>query len=183
MTGLTLALTGFALMLGGIFLRVPIALAMALTGFFGTWYVLGTPNAPMAQLKTLTYETFSNQGLSIVPLFLLMGQFATRTGMSSALFRAASDWLGGANLTTSQAWQRYRELGHLEFTMATAAETEKLMATAGLVEISSRDRNAWYAELARFEVEQIDGPLRDQLVAAVGAEIHGHWLAVSRSTS
>jgi tripartite ATP-independent transporter DctM subunit len=48
----------------------------------------------MAQLKTLTYETFSNQGLSIVPLFLLMGQFATRTGMSAALFRAASDWLG-----------------------------------------------------------------------------------------
>ena len=49
MTGLTLALTGFALMLGGIFLRVPIALAMALTGFFGTWYVLGSPAAPMAQ--------------------------------------------------------------------------------------------------------------------------------------
>ena len=94
MSGLALALTGFGLMLLGVFLRVPIALAMALTGFFGTWAVLGTPNAPMAQLKTLTYETFSNQGLSIVPLFLLMGQFATRTGMSAALFRAASDWLG-----------------------------------------------------------------------------------------
>lgn len=94
MTGLALALSGFALMLGGIFLRVPIAIAMALAGFFGTWYVIGTPNAPMAQLKTMTYETFSNQGLSIVPLFLLMGQFATRTGMSAALFRAASDWLG-----------------------------------------------------------------------------------------
>lgn len=94
MTGLTLAFTAFALMLGGIFLRVPIALAMAMTGFFGTWYVLGTPAAPMASLKTLSYETFSSQGLSIVPLFLLMGQFATRTGMSSALFKAASDWLG-----------------------------------------------------------------------------------------
>lgn len=94
MTGLTLALTGFGLMLGGIFLRVPIAIAMAMTGFFGTWYVLGAPMAPMASLKTMTYETFSSQGLSIVPLFLLMGQFATRTGMSSALFRAASDWIG-----------------------------------------------------------------------------------------
>ena len=94
MTGLALAMTAFALMLLGIFLRVPIALAMAFTGFFGTWYVLGTPNAPLAQLKSLSYETFSNQGLSIVPLFLLMGQFATRTGMSSALFRAASDFLG-----------------------------------------------------------------------------------------
>lgn len=94
MTGLALAMSGFGLMLVGIFLRVPIALAMAMTGFFGTWYVLGTPASPMASLKTLSYETFSNQGLSIVPLFLLMGQFATRTGMSSALFRAASDWLG-----------------------------------------------------------------------------------------
>ncbi|MEQ9693950.1 TRAP transporter large permease [Shimia sp. SDUM112013] len=94
MTGLSLALTGFVLMLVGIFLRMPIALAMAMTGFFGSWYVMGTPNAPMSQLKTLTYETFSTQSLSIVPLFLLMGQFATRTGMSAALFRAASDWLG-----------------------------------------------------------------------------------------
>ncbi|XHY18633.1 C4-dicarboxylate TRAP transporter large permease protein DctM (plasmid) [Pseudoseohaeicola sp. NH-UV-7] len=94
LSGLPLALTAFGFMLLGIFLRVPIALAMALTGFFGSWYVLGTANAPMAQLKTLSYETFSNQGLSIVPLFLLMGQFATRTGMSAALFRAASDFLG-----------------------------------------------------------------------------------------
>ncbi|MBM7067903.1 TRAP transporter large permease [Actibacterium sp. 188UL27-1] len=81
-------------MLIGIFLRVPIALAMGLTGFFGSWYVLGTPNAPLAQMKGLPYETFSNQGLAIVPLFILMGQIATRTGMSAALFRAASDWLG-----------------------------------------------------------------------------------------
>ena len=51
LTGLSLALTAFGFMLLGIFLRVPIALAMAFTGFFGSWYVLGTPNAPMAQLK------------------------------------------------------------------------------------------------------------------------------------
>ncbi|PRY26675.1 tripartite ATP-independent transporter DctM subunit [Aliiruegeria haliotis] len=94
MTGLELALVALALMLVAVFLRVPIAIAMGLTGFFGTWYLLGTAAGPMAQLKTLSYETFSNQGLAIVPLFLLMGQVATRTGMSAALFRAASDWLG-----------------------------------------------------------------------------------------
>ena len=94
MSGLGLALVAFALMLAAIFVRVPIAVAMGLTGFLGSWYVLGQPAAPLSQLKTLTYETFSNQGLSIVPLFLLMGQFATRTGMSAALFRAASDWMG-----------------------------------------------------------------------------------------
>ncbi|MCF6445438.1 TRAP transporter large permease [Nereida sp. MMG025] len=94
MSGLELALSGFGLMLLGIFLRVPIAIAMGLTGFFGIWYVLGTPASPMAQMKSLTYETFSNQSLSIIPLFLLMGQFATKTGMSAALFNAANDWLG-----------------------------------------------------------------------------------------
>ncbi len=94
MTGLELALVAFGLMLLAIFLRVPIAVAMGMAGFFGTWYVLGRPAAPLAQMKTLAYETFASYSLSIVPLFLLMGQFATRSGMSAALFGAASDWLG-----------------------------------------------------------------------------------------
>ncbi|MEL6518485.1 MAG: TRAP transporter large permease [Pseudomonadota bacterium] len=94
MTGLELAMVAFGLMLVAIFLRIPIALAMGLTGFFGTWAVLGHPNATLAQMKTLTYDTFSSYSLSIVPLFLLMGQFATKSGMSAALFEAASDWLG-----------------------------------------------------------------------------------------
>jgi tripartite ATP-independent transporter DctM subunit len=89
-----LALIGFGCMLVAIFLRVPIGVAMAVTGFVGTWIVLGRPSATMAQLKTLTYDTFKNYNLSIVPLFLLMGQFATKSGMSGALFQAASDWLG-----------------------------------------------------------------------------------------
>ena len=94
MTGIEIALIAFGLMLLAIFLRVPIAIAMGLTGFFGTWVVLGHPNATLAQMKTLTYDTFSSYSLSIVPLFLLMGQFATKSGMSAALFEAASDWLG-----------------------------------------------------------------------------------------
>jgi len=94
MTGLELALLAFALMLVAIFLRVPIGVAMAVTGFVGTWIVLGRPSPALSQLKSLTYDTFKDYNLSIVPLFLLMGQFATRSGMSSALFQAASDWLG-----------------------------------------------------------------------------------------
>ncbi len=94
MTGLEIALIAFALMLLAIFLRLPIGLAMGMTGFFGIWYVLGRPAPPLAQLKTLSYDTFSSYSLSIVPLFLLMGQFATKSGMSGALFEAASDWLG-----------------------------------------------------------------------------------------
>ncbi len=94
MTGLELAALSFPVMLLLIFLRVPIAAAMALTGFVGTWIVLGSPNGTLNQLKTLTYDTFSSYSLSIVPLFLLMGQFASKSGMSAALFRSAADWVG-----------------------------------------------------------------------------------------
>ncbi len=94
MSGVELALTAFGLMLGAIFLRVPIGAAMFITGFIGTWIVLGRPTAVMSQMKTLTYDTFSSYSLTIIPLFLLMGQFATKSGMSAALFNAASDWLG-----------------------------------------------------------------------------------------
>jgi len=94
MSGLELSLIAFALLLGAIFLRMPIAAAMAITGFVGSWIVLGKPSAILSQMKSLTYDTFSSYSLSIVPLFLLMGQFATKSGMSRALFNAASDWLG-----------------------------------------------------------------------------------------
>lgn len=94
MTGLTLAVSGFAVMLGAIFLRLPIAAAMGLTGFLGTWIVLGTPNAVLSQLKTLSFDTFANYSLSIVPMFLLMGQIASKSGMSAALFRGAAALVG-----------------------------------------------------------------------------------------
>lgn len=94
MSGIELSLVAFGLLLLAIFLRMPIAAAMAITGFAGSWIVLGNPNAVLSQMKSLTYDTFSSYSLSIVPLFLLMGQFATKSGISSSLFKAASDWLG-----------------------------------------------------------------------------------------
>lgn len=94
MSDLALALWSFPFMLLLIFLRVPVAAAMAITGFGGVWLVLGHPNATLSQLKTLSYQTFASYSLSIVPLFLLMGQFATKSGLSKALFLSASDWLG-----------------------------------------------------------------------------------------
>ena len=94
MSDLALALWSFPALLALIFLRVPVAAAMAITGFAGMWLVLGSPNAPLAHLKTLTYQSFASYSLSIVPLFLLMGQFATKSGLSKALFFSASTWLG-----------------------------------------------------------------------------------------
>lgn len=94
MNDCALALMSFPVLLGMIFIRIPIAIAMAIVGIAGSWIILGSPVAPLAQLKTLPYQTFSNYSLSIVPLFLLMGQLATKSGLSEALFKSASDWFG-----------------------------------------------------------------------------------------
>jgi C4-dicarboxylate transporter, DctM subunit len=94
MSGAELAATAFAVALGAMFLRMPIGAAMLVTGLCGTWIVTGSMVPALSALKTLTYDTFSSHSLSIIPLFLLMGQFATRSGLSEALFRAAADWVG-----------------------------------------------------------------------------------------
>lgn len=94
MSNILIGLLSFPLILLLIFLRVPIGLAMLGVGIFGSWLLTGTFNPVMAQFKSLTYSTFASYSLSVVPLFILMGQFATLSGMSAALFNAAASWLG-----------------------------------------------------------------------------------------
>lgn len=89
-----LGLLAFPVMLGLIFLRVPIGLAMLGVGIFGSYLVTGSFTPVLAQFKNLSYTSFASHSLSVVPLFLLMGQFATLSGMSAALFNAAAAWLG-----------------------------------------------------------------------------------------
>ena len=75
-------------------MRVPIGLAMFLAGFVGLTVVSGDTSLALARLKSETFTTFSNYSLSIIPMFLLMGHFATLGGMSQALFKAAESFLG-----------------------------------------------------------------------------------------
>jgi C4-dicarboxylate transporter, DctM subunit len=80
-------------MLGLMAIRIPIAVAMLATGMTG--YVLVSGWVPMLNhMKTAPFATFSTYSLSVIPLFLLMGEFATNAGMSRALFNAANTWLG-----------------------------------------------------------------------------------------
>ena len=92
---MTEALTGLFAMLLLAFLRVPIALAMGIVGVIGyaymrdwNWYVAFTT------AQTKVYETGRNYTLSVVPLFILMGNLVTRAGMSQELFRAAYAFIG-----------------------------------------------------------------------------------------
>ena len=94
MSDIALGLWSFPALLGLIFLRVPIGLAMFVAGMVGILVMTGDTTIAFGRLRSETYTTFSNYSLSIVPMFLLMGHFATLGGMSQALFKAAESWLG-----------------------------------------------------------------------------------------
>ncbi len=89
-----LAVWSFPVLLVLIFLRVPIGLSMLVIGLLGSWQVYGSAMPLLNQMKNLAYGQFSSHSLSIVPLFLLMGQFATLGGMSQALFKCAEAFIG-----------------------------------------------------------------------------------------
>jgi C4-dicarboxylate transporter DctM subunit len=90
---MTEALIGLAAMLALSFLRLPIAISMGLVGFLGLWWMRGL-GPSMASATTVVYESGFQYTLSVVPLFILMGNFVTRAGMSKELYRAASTFVG-----------------------------------------------------------------------------------------
>ena len=94
MTALEIGIASFPVLMLLIFLRVPIGLSMFLVGLGGLIWVTDGTQVAFGRLKSETYTTFSSYSLTIVPMFLLMGHFATLGGMSTALFKAAEGFLG-----------------------------------------------------------------------------------------
>jgi tripartite ATP-independent transporter DctM subunit len=90
---LTIGVTGFVVLLALIAFRTPIGVAMLAVGTVGYVSIAGT-TALMSYLKTEMYWRFTSFDLSVIPLFLMMGHFAARAGITTALFRAAAAWIG-----------------------------------------------------------------------------------------
>ena len=89
------ALIGLGAMMVLAFVRVPIALAMGIVGVVGYAYMRDWSwGAAFATVQTKLYETGRNYTLSVVPLFILMGNFVTRAGMSQELYRTAYAFIG-----------------------------------------------------------------------------------------
>ena len=76
-----------------LFLRVPVAMAMLAVGFFGTASMNGF-SAALSALGTESFEISSTLTLTVIPLFVLMGNLAGVSGMSRDLFNAAYCWVG-----------------------------------------------------------------------------------------
>ena len=86
-------LVGFAAFLALAFLRVPMAFAMGIVGFVGVGYMLNF-RAASAMIAQVTYETGLSYTLSVIPLFILMGNFVVRAKLSDELYHAAYCFLG-----------------------------------------------------------------------------------------
>ena len=93
MSGAVLALIALGILMLLLAIRVPIGVSMLAVGLGGYIYLAGWTPA-INGLKSLAYDQFASYTFSIVPLFLLMGEFATQAGLSQALFRSANTWLG-----------------------------------------------------------------------------------------
>ena len=93
MSGTAIGASFFVFLLVLLALRVPIAISMLITGVAGYVTMAGW-DPLLSYLKTAAYGRYSIYDLSVVPLFLLMGSFASRGGLSKALFGAAESMIG-----------------------------------------------------------------------------------------
>jgi tripartite ATP-independent transporter DctM subunit len=93
MINLELAVGLFALMIVFIVLRMPIAIAMFICGAVGFGMIAGWVPV-LGLMSEVPYSRVANHELTVIPLFVLMGQFAAQGGISQALYRSALAWVG-----------------------------------------------------------------------------------------
>jgi tripartite ATP-independent transporter DctM subunit len=122
-------LVGLGAMMLIVLLRVPIAYAMGIVGIVGYAYMRDWSwVVAFAMAQTKVYETGRNYTLSVVPLFILMGAFVTRAGMSQELFRAAYAFIGHVRggLAMATVWASAGFGGICGSSIATAATMAKV---------------------------------------------------------
>ena len=90
---MTESIIGLGAVLLLVFLRMPIAIAMGLVGFIGYMDIRGF-HGSISMVGSLVINTAQDYGLSVVPLFILMGLFVNKGGLSRELYRASYAFLG-----------------------------------------------------------------------------------------
>jgi len=93
MTPISAGIVGFALLIALMFLRIPVAFVMAMVGFVGFGWLVSWP-AALSLLARDFFSVFSSYNLTVIPLFILMGQVAHYSGISGRLFNAAHKFIG-----------------------------------------------------------------------------------------
>lgn len=93
MSLLTMAMVGMLLLLVLMLLRMPISFAMFIVGFLGLMVVV-SPTAAFNVLSADLWNQFSSYSMSVIPLYIFMGEIVFRSGVTESLFKAAYKWVG-----------------------------------------------------------------------------------------
>ena len=123
-----IGLLSFPLLIALIFLRIPLAASMFIVGLLGTWLLAGDMRMMNNQLKTFAFGTLTNYSFSIIPLFLLMSEFATARACRGAVqgggsVAGAPAWRGrhGGNRRVCRLWRGLRLIAGNRSSMGKAA--------------------------------------------------------------
>jgi C4-dicarboxylate transporter, DctM subunit len=123
---------GVGLLILLLFSGLHIGIVMGLVGFLGMFYLTGF-NAALGMLTTVPYTTWANFDLSVVPLFILMGEFCFQGNMSTDLFASAYKWLG--NLKGGLAMATVGACAAFAAVSGSSVATAATMATVVLPEM------------------------------------------------
>lgn len=93
MTPETIGIVGIILLLVLIFLRFPVGLSLFIVGFIGIGLINGW-EVSFNQLASTAFSVVNNYGLSVIPLFILMGLYLSYSGFGKDMFNAVDKWLG-----------------------------------------------------------------------------------------
>ncbi len=127
---------GIVILIALFFTRMPVAYVMTLVGFLGFTYIkwqTGFAQAGLALLSRDIYDVYSSYGLTVIPLFVLMGQFAFNAGIGRKLYDSAYHFLGsirgGLAMATVAACTAFGAV------CGSSPATAATMATVGLPEM------------------------------------------------
>jgi len=138
----TIGLIGIAVLFILIFLRVPVGFAMAAVGFVGFGCTVSF-QASMSMMVKDVFSIFGSYSLTVIPLFVLMGQLAYHSGISKRLFNAAyrfiGHWPGGLAIATVGACAAFS---------AICGSTNATSATMGAATLPEMKRYNYKPELA-----------------------------------
>ena len=93
MNPVAVGIVGLALLLFFLAIRMPVGFAMALIGLSGFIFLV-SPEGGLTMAARATWGQFASYDFSVVPLFIVMGQFAFYSGISRRLYESAHKWLG-----------------------------------------------------------------------------------------
>lgn len=136
MSTVAVGIMGFVLMVGLMLLGVPIAAVMLLLGLVGGMLTFG--NAFLSAAASVVWGVMSDNNLTSIPLFILLGEFLVRSGMADRMYTVFAAWLGrlpGGLLHTN--------IGCCALFAATSGSSVATAATIGTVALPSLRRHGY----------------------------------------